>query len=172
MKNILTKGSQIIAFILLIAIFGLAFGPAIVTFGRDGGFSDSASVYEATNYMFRGPSAGLLSAWILVAVAGLISIILLVLGKKAGAGFTGGMEIFQSMLYFTAGMLFCWGRMWAYENIKGNGANLTNMGTNNMVGWGIICIACVCFVICIVTLLAGGKKLSDHSKALAAEEDF
>lgn len=171
--------SQVVTLIAVLLVFGLSFGPAIVT------RSDGASIYECTNFMFRGVSGGLLSAFIFVSLAILFAILTLVFGlvsktdrngnklnEKIGDNFIGFIEILEAAFMFTAGMLFSITRVFAYGNIKANGGNLIDLSTWNFIGWAAIVIAIVCFLSCLFLLYSGTRNIGIRAAMNAEEEQY
>ncbi len=189
-KKGITKTSTVISLVMLALIYGFAAAPALAASLSDGTI---ISLYFVTNSMFRGPSGGLLSAWIFVAITTFLVLTNLWLsfvhekdrnGNKldniVGDSYIGGFELLNGVFMFCAGMLFSFTQYFARINYLANGVNPISWYSPDSnwtyVAWGSVVVAILCFLLCLYSLYSGAKKISYRAQlraeAMAQEESY
>ena len=181
-NGLFKRTSTIVALVVLFLIFAFSAAPGITGETLDGFY---ICLYYCANFAFRGPSGGLLSAYIFVSLVTLFEILNLALSyvhekdRKGnllptivGDSSIGILEIINSVFLFCAGMLFSFTHQFALWNAKSNMVSGTIYDLNtSFIGWGAIIVAILCFGLCIYLMYEGVIKCMKRAKIKAEEEE-
>jgi magnesium-transporting ATPase (P-type) len=162
MKKLKDVSKQLYALLVSLPIFLFSLGPVLTT------ESTSVSLYQAVVRYYPGKvyvCKGLLTSYILLSVAIAITITLYVLDLKKiefGTG-KGILSIVSSLLFFTCGFLFSYGRQILVDMKSKYPIDITNF-SSNAIGWATILVAILCFLACVVLFYDGAKRIHDNSQ--------
>lgn len=165
MKEFFNKiGWQFIILLLsLVALIG-GFGPSLITSSNK-----SVSIFGVINYLGNGVSVGLVWALVFLLLGIAISIITFVLTLlKVKFNGIGYLVIAMGICFLICGILFSYGRLFAYISIKST-SGLENL-SSNYVGRGTIVCAVFSFLACLSSFFKGTKDVIKYKKEQTHEE--